>query len=477
MERRAGHEAVSGAPSRQPSKQLAGQISGQLSGLISGQLPWLVTSVLAGLLLLGLVAVSATGSLAAIVTIVLATGLLALVALGPHRLGTVFLVVATFFGPMSSVRPVASVSVVTASDVFLVGGMVLLLPTLLRRRFRLPFAFQVGALLVLVAGVAGSLLTDNPVLSLRYVGQLLIAVFVLPTFIGWWNPRLRVLLALAWAYLAGQTISFVVALGEGGSRADGLTTHPNFFGLCSTLAFALGFFLMRHHGPVLTRVVVSLDVLFVVGVSMSGSRAALLAVVLVSAAWVMVERSALGGYAMAFLAVAAVAIGNWALALLPPGSALSRLAGNSTSAVSDGNREDLLRDGIAQFFDRPLVGNGFEHALTSHSIFLEVAVAGGLIGLLGYLLMLGSLLEPLIDRASSLHTLSYPVLAYALVGALSNSLWDRFIWTAASLGAVAMVQGGVATRRQARGEESSTSRERAGRISTGSTHRHGAEVR
>jgi O-antigen ligase len=400
-----------------------------------------VSSVAAAALLLALVVVASAGMLAAVAAIVVSVGLLALVCLGPHRLGVVMLVAATFFGPMSSVRPVAAVSVVTASDVFLGAGMVLLFPTLLRHRFRLPFPFQIGALLLLFAGVIGSLLAPNPVVSLRYLGQLMVAIAVLPAFLAWWSPRLKVLVALAWAYVLGQSISFLVALSEGGSRADGLTTHPNFFGLCSALAFALGFFLLKNSGPVLTRVVIGFDVLFAIGVSMSGSRAALLGLVLVSVAWVVVERSALGGYTMAFLAVVAVAVGNWALSALPEGSALARLAGNSTSSVSDANRESLLHSGFQAFVDRPIVGNGFEGALESHSIFLEVAVAGGLIGLIGYLLMLGSLLKPLINRANRLHELSYPVLAYALVGAVSNSLWDRFIWTAAALGAVAMVRG------------------------------------
>lgn len=411
-----------------------------------GSLSTAAGAVLAGVVLVALVALSSTGALAALASLVLAAGLLAFIALGPDRLGTVLMVGAIFFGPMSSVRPVASVSVVTASDVFLAGGMTLLLPTLLRNRLRLPFAYQLGALLLLFSGVVSSLLTDNPVVSLRYVAQLLIAMFVLPTLLAWWNPRLRVLLALAWAYVLGQTISVVVALGENASRADGLTTHPNFFGLCCTLAFALGFFLMRHSRPAFIVVVIGLDALFALGVSMSGSRAGLLGLVLVAVAWVLVERSPLGGYTLAFLAVVAVAVGNWALGALPEGSALRRLAGDSTASVSDSKRESLLHSGLQQFLDRPLTGNGFERALESHSIFLEVAVAGGLIGLVGYLLMLGSLLRPLVDRANALHALSYPVLAYALVGTISNSLWDRFIWTAAALGAVAMTRADVDAR-------------------------------
>jgi hypothetical protein len=34
------------------------------------------------------------------------------------------------------------------------------------------------------------------------------------------------------------------------------------------------------------------------------------------------------------------------------------------------------------------------------------------------------------------------VLAYALIGLLSNSLWDRFIWAALSLAALAMTAPG-----------------------------------
>lgn len=409
----------------------------------------MATRVLAYLAALGLLVVLTVASvsgglLVGVVAMALVIGLTLALGLGPTRFGTVLIILAIFFGPMSKIRPVPSITFITISDVFLVGGMVLLLPAVLQRNFRLPPIYQIGAGILFVSGTIASLGTPSPLTSMRYLIQLMIAMLVLPSFIAWWGPGPTILRRLALAYVYGQAVSVLLAVpfgNVGNGRYEGLTTHPNFFGLCSVLAMGLTLYLIPRSSQQSARLLIALDLLFFLAVVMSGSRAALLAVAVMALVWVVVERSAMGGFALVTLGLCALALGNVLLSLAPSGSALARLAGDATAVASDNARTDLIQTGLSTVQDHPVFGTGFENALHSHSIFLEIAVAAGVVGLLGYVLMLIAFLQPLLERGNRLHALAYPVLGYVLVGALSNSLWDRFIWTAAALGAMAMSHG------------------------------------
>ncbi len=162
-----------------------------------------------------------------------------LVLLGPERLGTGFVLLAMFTAPQNSVRPIPTADFVTFSDLFLLVGGGLLLPTLLRRRGRYPALFLVGAVglsaMVLVSAAIG----PSRLLGLLYGLRLPAAAVALPFFFLAWRPQGRMVEALAWSYVAGHVLSTCYAVVEGraiNDRYDGLTTHFNFFGIAALMA-------------------------------------------------------------------------------------------------------------------------------------------------------------------------------------------------------------------------------------------------
>jgi O-antigen ligase len=140
----------------------------------------------------------------------------------------------------------------------------------------------------------------------------------------------------------------------------------------------------------------------------------------------------MAGYAILIAGGLMVVVGGVLLgAVGGSGSAIDRLKGDTTTAYSDNQRSSLLDTGFHQFLRKPLTGSGFSaDPLASHNVYLEVAVAVGVVGLVAWCLILWSLVRPLFQTELERHRLSYPALAFALVALLTNSMWDRFIWAA-----------------------------------------------
>ena len=190
-------------------------------------------------LLAGLVALSTKGLIGAAVALACAVVVTLVVVLGPERLGTGFVLLAMFTAPQNSIRPIPTADFVTFSDLFLLLGAGLLLPTLLQRRGRYPALFVVGAVglsaMVLISATIG----PTPALGLLYGLRLPAAAVALPLFFLAWRPQGRLIEALAWAYVAGHVVSTCYAVVEGralNDRYDGLTTHFNFFGIAALVA-------------------------------------------------------------------------------------------------------------------------------------------------------------------------------------------------------------------------------------------------
>ena len=140
--------------------------------------------------------------------------------LGPERLGTGFVLLAMFTAPQNSIRPIPTADFVTFSDLFLLLGAGLLLPTLLQRRGRYPALFVVGAVglsaMVLISATIG----PTPALGLLYGLRLPAAAVALPLFFLAWRPQGRLIEALAWAYVSGHVVStcYAVRRGAGAQR-------------------------------------------------------------------------------------------------------------------------------------------------------------------------------------------------------------------------------------------------------------------
>ena len=395
------------------------------------------------LLLVALVALSTTGLIGAALALACAVGLMLVVVLGPERLGTAFVLLAMFTAPQNAVRPVPTADFVTFSDLFLVVGAGLLLPTLLRRRSRYPMGWLIGSLGVIVLVFVASLMSETPVTDLLYGVRLPAATVALPLFFLAWAPGRRLIDALAWCYVAGHVVSTAYALATGKDAAtgrfDGLTTHYNFFGIAGTITAGLLIHL-HHRTPRRWRWVVWGAGLVTIGsISLSGSRAAVLVLVMLVVLYPLLERSLLSGYLVVAGGMGLVLAGNALLGTTSSGSAFSRLQGDSTTSVSDNERTLALQTGWSRFLQHPILGGGFDaRAYDAHNVYLEIAIGIGVVGLAFHLLVFATGVLPLFGTGP-LRRLGYAPLGYAAMCMLTNSIWDRFVWMGIALAVVAAV--------------------------------------
>lgn len=356
------------------------------------------------------------------------------ITLGFERAGTLMMILALFFAPMNSLGASGGTSSVTASDLLFVAATGLLLPTLLGKKFRAPSIYLAAAAALLTLGFLASILSTTPLASLLYMAKLIVAGIMLPVVFMWWRPNLRLLHIMASAYVAGNIISVFYSMVDPVQvyRAFGLTTHVNNFGLASLLSIALLPFIWSQLPKTLRPGVWIAGLICGWGVWTSGSRAALLMIGLIALLFPLLERSG----KIAWLGAFAGASGLLFLSRIEGAdqeSALGRLLGGSASVNSDRERTDALKLGWSQFNERPLTGRGFVDVIDFHNIYLAVAVAVGVFGLVAMLALLWSAVHPLFFGSRPYGLLAYAALAYAGFGALSTNLWDRFVWIVLAL--------------------------------------------
>jgi O-antigen ligase len=365
-------------------------------------------------------------------------------ATGPlERTATALLVAGALFAPLNDVRPVAGLSIMTMADALLVAGFGLLTPVLLNRKLIMPGSFVLGWALLLPAALVASVLASDVATSFNHLARLLAAALVLPAALLWWRPDRRVISRLAAAYLVGAAVSVIAAVVEGPiddeNRYDGLTTHPNFLGHTAVIAIALTPFVTSQISALSRWFCYALALLCGYGVWISGSRAALVGLAVLAVLYPLLERSLLaaGGLVLGL----AMTLLFWDQILgARGGNALGRLLGTTTSETSNEQRRGTLSAELERFLAEPLTGHGFENALAAHNIYLQIAVSAGIIGLLGFLLVLWTLISPLFTaRRSALWRLGYVGIAYLVIGVLDKSLWDRFIWVGLALALLALV--------------------------------------
>ncbi|HSV37259.1 MAG TPA: hypothetical protein VLI04_00740 [Nocardioidaceae bacterium] len=343
------------------------------------------------------------------------------------------------FAPMNSVRVTGFV---TIADLLFVLGFALLTPTVLRRHLHVSVLFLVGWLVMLVVGLTASLAAPETAISFNHMTRLVVAGLMLPLAFMLWRPSQRMLVRLATAYLMGATFSCLygatLGAGDGGDRLLGLTTHPNFLGLTAVLATALVPYVVAYTKQQWRWCIWLAGLVCVYGVWFSGSRAAFVALAALVIVYTVRESSVLMGLGMA-------AAGTVLLLFLDKvgqggeGNALSRILGGGSAAGSDLQREQLFEVAMERFGNHPIIGNGFEHAMEAHSVYLQVAVSIGVIGVAGYLVMFLAMTLPMLDTSRANYRLAYPALTYALVGIFTNSLWDRFVWAVLALSMAGVV--------------------------------------
>lgn len=392
-----------------------------------------------GVALVLLVAVSTVGGTTAALALAAAVLLAALMAAGPERLGTGLVLLGIGLAPMNSLRPIGGS--ITVSDLMLALGFLLLLPVILSRRSHVPAPFLAGAVLLLVSAVVSSLLSDAPAGSLAVMLRLVIAAMLMPLLFLLWRPGRRLVPMLAWSYVGGQVLNTVIALAEGadggGNRYSGLTVHPNALALSGLMAATLCLYLW--HASAHRWLVLLAGGVAAWSILLSGSRGTLLALVLIALLHPLVERSTASALTIVGAAVLTIpALGLVAAALGEHGTALTRLLDRGEQeAGSDTKRITELQEAVERFASAPVFGHGFDATtLLPHNIYLEVAIAVGVVGLAAWLVMLspfvGVLFSDSVDRR-----LGYTGLAYLAYGMTQPTLWERNLWAALCLALVA----------------------------------------
>lgn len=319
------------------------------------------------------------------------------------------------------------------------------------------------------AGDAAS--ASNALIAARLTLTLLCVPLLLGSLGSSWR-RLRMLLS---AWLVGVAVNCIVAVlsalelvhaadivgrdyvllgGSGADRLVGLTVHPTQLGSMAAMAFPVVFMRLATR---FRRGDVVLALLFMLGVLLSGTRAAILAVVAGIAVALLIQRgSRIRGGTIALVAVIlvlVVAITNGAFF-----ATVERLGtGSSSAATSDASHAQVYVDTFSAVIERPIVGYGFEVVRGGHNVYLELAHAGGLIALAGFLCILAGLFRtgfalvrdthlPVLRRADATGLIG-AIVAWVTLGIVQNSLYDRFLFIPAGLliALAACARGAVAS--------------------------------
>ncbi|GAB2779392.1 hypothetical protein GCM10027020_36100 [Nocardioides salsibiostraticola] len=397
-------------------------------------------STVAGLAtVLVLVLASTRHPVLAIVAVLAAAFLVVIGALGAERTGTLLMVGAFATAPMYRGLESWTGGLVSPTDLFLVTGIVLLAPGLLENRLALPTLYIVGLAGVVAFGLVGVLAADAAGVNAFRLAQWLFFLGFLPAYVAWWRPASAVIVALLWAYLLGHAVSTVFALagvGVEGDRYRGLAHHPNAFGLAGLVSIAMILYLFHQHQNTRIRAVLfGIGLLSLASLSMSGSRTATGVAAVLIMMIPVVERSAPVTFVLAGVGALALFATPLAVSLSDEGSAISRLAGGGSAQLADAERQQTFDAGLRTASESPLIGTGLAGVDPIHNIYLEVAVAAGVFGLLSYLVVLSLLARPLFGFHEH-RRLGYLVWAFLGVAVGLPEIWDRTIWVPLALAVI-----------------------------------------
>lgn len=288
--------------------------------------------------------------------------------------------------------------------------------------------------------------------------RLLIALLFLPVVTCFLADGWRKIRLLTDAWLAGVALSCAVAvlgaaagidplgslagfplLGEGlyqGTRAAGLSVHPVTLALTAVMAAPVVLTRITDrrsglvYGPVFG--------LILLAILLSGTRSGLLVLLFICAVVMAVNprtRRLLAGVLLAGAAAICVLL----LASIP---GTERFQGGDASAgASNQARLNLYEESVSYIADRPLTGYGFELIRDSHSLVLQLLLAGGLIGLIGYFTVFVGYLT--IGWRSRLRVpdwirpdavgLTLALVAFLAAGLVGNDVYARYLYIPAGL--------------------------------------------
>jgi len=372
-----------------------------------------------------------------------ATALLALVvgvwALGGLAKALVF--GAAFTVSMISFRVGAEV---TLADTFLGVAFVLVLALSIGKYsnqlsraagMRWHFPVVVLVLLVVVGGLGGTFSASDQTRSLAELGRFAASSVVVVLLFWLWAPSKSTLRQICWVLVLGASTNAVLSLflERFGDRAMGLSGHPNHLALACSLAIGVTLGL-TFSSPSLGRQTFLAVCLAALGVAVieSGSRAALVGSVVTIAAFLVVTRRwtliAMGAAAAGFASIAIYL--NWfAIGEL---NAVNRMQGDLSAAASDRIRGEMAQEAVDIILLNPVVGSGFQSAKAAHSIYLQLWASAGFLGLVfavGLVVITVRMLLTAGQRSDLLAIgLASSYVGYLTAGAVSNILWDRYVW-------------------------------------------------
>lgn len=327
---------------------------------------------------------------------------------------------------------------ITYADLLLCFGAIVLAPSLLTAKVHLSPAHVAGSLLLVCVALTTFVRVPNEPTSTTTMLRLVYAIVLLPLLFAMWRPAPRVTATLALAYVVGACASAADAALFNDSlngRAAGLAPHPNGLGIASVFAITFLPYLANVFHWV-RRVWPAFALLLVMGIWLSGSRAALVSAALLIVMIVLYERSARA--ALGVLMAATGLIVAWPHLGASAGSnAVARLGGSGGADKSDIVRQQILADTIAAIREHPIGGNGFSWVRTGHDAFLQCWVAFGFIGMFGFALVLAGLVSPLLQRRHEAARLAYVAAAFVVLGLTSDNLLDTLVWAPVSLAVLA----------------------------------------
>ncbi|MDZ5620000.1 O-antigen ligase family protein [Nocardioides bizhenqiangii] len=349
--------------------------------------------------------------------------------LGRER--TAVLVLGGAFATAPMYRGIIDTQGANPTDLLVLLGVLLLLPSVLTHELRVPMLYLVGLGALAVFGLRSAVVNVEPIGALLFMAVLIFYLGFFPIFIAWWQPARATIDFLLWCYLAGQTASLLKALAEGplvNDRYDGLAHHANAFGMGGVVAVAIILYLLPHYRDWRVRAVLVVIALGgIAAVIMSGSRAATVVVAAIILLVPVVERSALAAVGLAVAACVSVAFLPYAVSATGEGSSLTRLVGDATARSADSERSEGLDYGLERFAQNPLFGTGFDANVgLVHNLFLEVAVGVGVFGLVAYLAVLFVFARPVLGT-HPLRRLSYIAWVLIVIGPAVPGLTDRTI--------------------------------------------------
>lgn len=176
-------------------------------------------------------------------------------------------------------------------------------------------------------------------------------------------------------------------------RARGLTLHPNAMALSCTLAFP-GLLLLFLYAKSVHFKAVSVVLALITwrAINYSGSRTALYTLAAMAFAMFilmyrdMPSRTRVRLIGLAVVAICGYAAIKYAVGPIDEYSAFWRLEnGSNVSDTIRANDQDLALTG---FFNAPIFGQGYQWLRIAHNMYLQILHSAGIVGLIGFLLVL-----------------------------------------------------------------------------------------